>query len=149
MDITIFTRQATLIKALSNPTRLEIVHILRHHVLTVSQIIAMLGVSQSVVSQHLASLKKSGIVASKREGKELYYTVADARILTACDAIRSLVTEEPLAIIPEPEVIDPVCGMDLTTKTAAASAAYNGVRHYFCATGCLKEFNTNPGHYVR
>ncbi|MEI6690592.1 MAG: metalloregulator ArsR/SmtB family transcription factor [bacterium] len=149
MSDKIFVLQAKIIKALTHPLRLEIVHLLRHNILTVSQIIQMSGLSQSLISQHLKVLKVAQIVSSKREGKEIYYAISDQRILVACDSIHSLVSGEPLPITSEPNVVDPVCGMDLTPKTASFTTAYNGVRHYFCAKGCLNKFNINPGHYVR
>lgn len=149
MQTKVFEAQASLIKALSHPTRLEIIHLLRHHVLTVSQIQNMLGVSQSVASQHLKPLKIAQIITSHREGKEIYYAIMDQKILIACDAIHSLVSGNPLPTDAEPTVLDPVCGMDLTPKTSPFSATYNGVRHYFCAKGCYQKFNSNPGHFVR
>jgi ArsR family transcriptional regulator len=149
MESKIFESQADIIKALANPIRLEIIHLLRSNVLTVSQMTNMLDISQSLASQHLKSLKEYQIVSSKREGKEIYYTISDQRILTACDAIHSLVSGKSLPTSPEPTVVDPVCGMDLTPKTAPFASTYNGVRHYFCAKGCLKKFNISPGHYVR
>lgn len=49
---------------------------------------------------------------------------------------------------PEKTYKDPVCGMDVNPKTAAATAEYKGKTYYFCATGCQKEFLENPGKYV-
>ena len=147
MSTHVFDLQAKMTKALSNATRLQIIHLLRHHTLTVSQIQMMLAVSQSVVSQHLKSLKLAHIITSRRQGKEIYYEIADSRILMACDAIHSLVSGDPLPEAVEPIVVDSVCGMELTPSTAPHNTSYNGVVHYFCAKGCYDKFITDPGEY--
>jgi YHS domain-containing protein len=103
----------------------------------------MLGARQAYVSQHLLILKKSKVVVARRDGKEMYYAVSDPRIMDACDALYSLVSEKPLSAAPEPIVIDPVCGMKLTPSLAVLTTEYNGVRQYFCGQGCLKEFHAN------
>jgi YHS domain-containing protein len=43
---------------------------------------------------------------------------------------------------------DPVCGMDVDPKKAAAQAEYNGKTYYFCAAGCKKAFEKEPEKYV-
>jgi YHS domain-containing protein len=42
---------------------------------------------------------------------------------------------------------DPVCGMDVDEKTAAATAEYQGTTYYFCAPGCKKAFEKEPEKY--
>ena len=44
---------------------------------------------------------------------------------------------------------DPVCGMDVDEKTAAATAEYQGKTYYFCALGCKKAFEKEPEKYVQ
>jgi P-type Cu+ transporter len=44
--------------------------------------------------------------------------------------------------------IDPVCGMEVDPKTAAESWEYEGVTYYFCALGCLKDFQEDPDSYL-
>lgn len=46
-------------------------------------------------------------------------------------------------------VKDPVCGMDVDPKKAAASAEYRGKKYHFCSEGCKKEFEKNPPKYVK
>ncbi len=43
---------------------------------------------------------------------------------------------------------DPVCGMDVDEKKAAAKSEYKGKTYYFCALGCKKAFDTNPTKYL-
>ncbi|OGO30195.1 MAG: hypothetical protein A2Z29_07825 [Chloroflexi bacterium RBG_16_56_11] len=46
------------------------------------------------------------------------------------------------------KVKDPVCGMDVDPKTAAAKSEYMGQTYYFCSQGCKKSFDANPAKYV-
>jgi YHS domain-containing protein len=43
---------------------------------------------------------------------------------------------------------DPVCGMDVDEKKAAATVEYQGRPYYFCAVGCKTTFQKNPEKYV-
>ena len=43
---------------------------------------------------------------------------------------------------------DPVCGMDVDEKTAAATSEYKGKVYYFCALGCKRAFDADPEKYL-
>ncbi len=43
---------------------------------------------------------------------------------------------------------DPVCGMMVDEKTAAATTVYQGTTYYFCAVGCKEKFVKNPQQYL-
>jgi YHS domain-containing protein len=43
---------------------------------------------------------------------------------------------------------DPVCGMEVDEKRAAATSAYNNKTYYFCAKGCKIAFDKEPEKYV-
>lgn len=43
---------------------------------------------------------------------------------------------------------DPVCGMEVSYKTAAAESSYHGRRYYFCADVCREAFEADPERYV-
>lgn len=45
-------------------------------------------------------------------------------------------------------VKDPVCGMDIDPRHAAATANYGGTRYYFCSTSCRDKFQQAPRRYV-
>jgi YHS domain-containing protein len=45
-------------------------------------------------------------------------------------------------------VTDPVCGMKVDEKKAAATSEYKGKKYYFCAVGCKKAFDQNPEKYL-
>ena len=43
---------------------------------------------------------------------------------------------------------DPVCGMDVDEKTAAAESEYKGQTYYFCSPGCKRAFDQDPEKYL-
>ena len=45
--------------------------------------------------------------------------------------------------------IDPVCGMEVDEKTAAAQTEYKGTTYYFCSQGCKLSFDRDPEKYLK
>jgi ArsR family transcriptional regulator len=82
--------QATILKALANPTRLEILHALAAGPLGVGRLADELRLSQPNVSQHLAVLRSTGLVEADRGGREAIYRLADPDVIVACDVMRSV-----------------------------------------------------------
>ena len=78
MDVQIdYEERAELLKALSNPVRLRIVHgLLRRGCHNVSCIERATGMSQSCISQHLQKLRAAGVVSTERCGNEVIYHVS-------------------------------------------------------------------------
>ena len=72
-----FDAAAELFRQMSDPVRVRIFWILSHREECVINISAMLGMSSPAVSHHLRQLKDCGIIESRRDGKEVYYRVAD------------------------------------------------------------------------
>lgn len=68
---------AEVFKLLADPTRLQIFWTLCHTEECVMGLAAMLEISSPAISHHLKLLKEGGIIVSRREGKEVYYTAAD------------------------------------------------------------------------
>ena len=66
-----------LYKAMGDYTRLRILWLLCHCEECVCNIAAAVDMSAPAVSHHLRILKKSGIISSRREGKEVYYSLSD------------------------------------------------------------------------
>ncbi|MDP2730604.1 MAG: YHS domain-containing protein [Dehalococcoidales bacterium] len=44
--------------------------------------------------------------------------------------------------------IDPVCGMEVDEKKAAATSEYEGKAYFFCSLGCKKTFDSDPKKYL-
>jgi len=156
----IFELHAQILKALAHPRRLEIIHLLRDQELCVSDIYEMLDLPQANISQHLTILRDVGVLISKREGKQVYYKLANSKIMTASDLFRDvLIDQQQDGTIADilllqmkdlvPIVHDPVCLMRVSPKTAAASTEFQNQRYHFCASGCLKKFQEKPEKYVK
>ena len=75
-----YERQSELFKALSHPTRLAILDILREGEQCVCHMEATLGLRQAYISQQLMSLKNAGLVEARRDGLNLYYRVIKPEI---------------------------------------------------------------------
>jgi len=74
-----FTKQAKMLKALANESRLLIVDRLSRGECTVGDLRELVGSDLSTVSKHLALLRANGIVEDRREGTAVYY-----RLVTTC-----------------------------------------------------------------
>lgn len=67
-----------LLKALSNERRLKIVCTLCDSEKSVSELESVINLSQSALSQHLARLRRDGIVSTRRSAQTIYYSLNDA-----------------------------------------------------------------------
>lgn len=71
---------AALFGALADPTRARIVHVLLREELCTCDLAAVVGISESGVSQHLRVLRALRLVKSRRDGKFVFYSLDDAHI---------------------------------------------------------------------
>ena len=86
--------QAELCKALSDPKRLHLVQELRTGERTVSELADKLGLKQSNTSQHLAVLRKIGVVSPRKDSNMVYYKLAHPKIAEACDLVHEVISEQ-------------------------------------------------------
>ncbi len=83
--------QATsLLRLLSDSTRVRLLALLRREELTVAEISSVLGLAQPRVSTHLAKLKEAGLVRDRRAGVSAYYRINDADSDGAAELLRAL-----------------------------------------------------------
>lgn len=68
-------------KALGDPTRLNIIHVLSKESLCVCDISNLLGMSQSAISHHLRLLRNLRLVKYKKEGRMVIYSLDDEHVL--------------------------------------------------------------------
>jgi ArsR family transcriptional regulator, virulence genes transcriptional regulator len=90
----LFALQAQLCAALADPTRLEILDLLRDGERTVGELMEALAQRQNNVSQHLAYLRRVGAVSSRRHGTFVYYRLAMPGLTDACDAVREALLQQ-------------------------------------------------------
>ena len=85
--------QSLVLSSLSNETRLRILLCLSNGEKNVSQLIGNCGLSQSAVSQHLEKLRKSGLVTTKRQGKEIFYALTYPKTATISKQLLTFLEE--------------------------------------------------------
>ncbi|WEK36615.1 MAG: metalloregulator ArsR/SmtB family transcription factor [Candidatus Pseudobacter hemicellulosilyticus] len=82
-----------ILRALNHKLRQQILKLIDEHKrLTVTEIYVRLRLEQSVASQHLAILRRAGIVKTERDGKFIYYSVNSARVAHIMQCVEDLNT---------------------------------------------------------
>jgi ArsR family transcriptional regulator len=92
-DKTLFELQSDVCKTLASPKRIEILNALKEGEKTVSELVEILGVPKANVSQHLAVMRYKGILKSRREGINIYYSVANPKVIEACSLMKEVLME--------------------------------------------------------
>jgi DNA-binding transcriptional ArsR family regulator len=80
-------RESEVFRALADPTRRAVFEQLTRGESAVKALTARFDVSQPAISQHLAALKRAGLVAERREGRLAYYRVRPAGLRPLVDWI--------------------------------------------------------------
>ena len=86
--------QAKTAKSFAHPTRIAILEMLRRGGVCVCEMGPELGASQSNISQHLAVLRDSNLVAARREGMRMMYRVTDERVFRVLDLMGSIAHDQ-------------------------------------------------------
>src|SRR5512146_3311960 len=89
--------QADLLKAISHPTRLAVLEILRDGEPCVCHMEATLGIRQSSISQQLRILREAGLVEVRRDGLNMFYHVTKPRVFDVLDAVYAATGQPHLA----------------------------------------------------
>ena len=90
METRAYEWQARMARALAHPTRIAILEILRREEVCVCEMGPALEASQANISQHLAILRDSNLVTTRREGTRMMYRVTDERIFRVLDLMGSI-----------------------------------------------------------
>ena len=83
----VFQLAAELFRVLSAPMRLRIIKSLCDHEKNVSELLVEIDTTQPNMSQHLNTLYLSGVLAKRRDGVQIYYRIADARVADLCRVV--------------------------------------------------------------
>ncbi len=81
---------AHLCSAISDPVRIRILYLLDEQPHAVSQLIDTLGLPQSSVSRHLGILRAAELVRTRRDGRHIYYSLGDGRVIQALEILRAI-----------------------------------------------------------
>jgi DNA-binding transcriptional ArsR family regulator len=81
-----YTQLSDMMKALGHPVRLQILHVLRADEACVCHLEAVTGQRQSYISQQLMRLRSAGLVVDRRDGLNVYYSLADESVAELLDS---------------------------------------------------------------
>jgi ArsR family transcriptional regulator len=74
-------------KALSEASRLKLIHALKGGELNVTELVSATGLTQANTSRHLQVLVEAGILKRRKEGLNVLYTIADKSIFDLCETV--------------------------------------------------------------
>ena len=78
---------AAYFQVLAEPTRLQILNILRSGERNVGELAQLCGFTAANISRHLAVLMQQGLVAREGRGTSVYYRIADGSVYALCDLV--------------------------------------------------------------
>jgi len=90
----VYEVKAGLFRVLGHPARVRIIELLRQGERSVGALQAELELESGATSQHLAALRRVGLVEPRREGTSVFYRAADERVFGLLDAGRALVARQ-------------------------------------------------------
>ena len=86
--------KANLFRVLGHPARVRILELLRDGERSVGALQLELALDSGGTSQHLAALRRIGLVRSRREGTSVYYRVDDPRVFEMLAAAREIISRQ-------------------------------------------------------
>ena len=89
----LYEHHADMCKVFSHPVRLMILNILRSSERGVAEIAETLDIPLGTVSPHLLMMKRRRMLVSRREGTQIFYRIANPKILDAFDLIQRILCE--------------------------------------------------------
>jgi ArsR family transcriptional regulator len=115
--------KSEIFQALAHPTRIAIVEALRSGELSAGKLIEKLGVEQANASQHLAILRARHVVANRKAGNQVFYSIRDPALIEVLDILRryfysqlsstvSMLEEAGQAEAASPHTVRPASGAD-------------------------------------
>lgn len=108
-----------LFKALADPTRLRLIHLLGDDELCVCSCVAVLNTNQPKISRHLAYLRRAGLVTARRDGKWTHY-----RLTEPTDTyIARIVSELRASLANDPQMQSDKARLERITAKHAVTAA--------------------------
>ncbi|MAF84741.1 MAG: metalloregulator ArsR/SmtB family transcription factor [Gammaproteobacteria bacterium] len=88
---------AQLLKALANDNRLMILCVLAENEASVSQLNERIDLSQSALSQHLALLRRDGLVKTRRASQTIFYSLAQGPVMQFIELLHDIYCGAPVA----------------------------------------------------
>ncbi|MET9251895.1 metalloregulator ArsR/SmtB family transcription factor [Nonomuraea sp. NPDC003709] len=94
MSVPLYEAKAELFRLLGHPVRIRVLELLQDGPMPVRDLLAAMEVEATGLSQHLAVLRRSGMVTAQREGATVVYALAGGQVAGLLRAARELLTEK-------------------------------------------------------
>ncbi len=94
MEDQIYAYHAEMCQVFSHPKRLETINVLRDGEMTVTELSQKLGLTVGNLSQHLSMMKDRHVLLSRKEGNQVYYRIANPKLLRCFDMMREMLFEQ-------------------------------------------------------
>jgi DNA-binding transcriptional ArsR family regulator len=88
----IYVLKADFFRALGHPARVRILELVSEEERAVGELQAELGLDSSGTSQHLAALRRQGLVETRRQGTTVFYKLKDPRVAQLLQVAREILT---------------------------------------------------------
>jgi rhodanese-related sulfurtransferase/DNA-binding transcriptional ArsR family regulator len=131
----LFEQFAQVGKAVSSPARLELLDLLAQGEKTVELLARQAGLSVTNTSNHLKALRVAGLVAARREGQFVRYTLADPSVADFLRALQAIAEQRLASVreiakryLAEPESLQPVSARELVELVRADAVVVLDVR---------------------
>ncbi|GAB2833227.1 metalloregulator ArsR/SmtB family transcription factor [Actinocorallia aurea] len=89
----LYQRKAEFFRTLGHPARIRVLELLCEGEHTVAELAREVGIEPAQLSQHLAVLRRTGLVAGRREGTSVRYRLADPQVAELLAVARRILTE--------------------------------------------------------
>ncbi|WP_053725953.1 ArsR/SmtB family transcription factor [Streptomyces sp. WM6378] len=93
MSVPLYQAKAEFFRMLGHPVRIRVLELLQDGPMPVRDLLSAIEIEPSALSQQLAVLRRSGIVASTREGSTVVYELAGGDVADLMRAARRILTE--------------------------------------------------------
>ncbi|HET6739173.1 MAG TPA: metalloregulator ArsR/SmtB family transcription factor [Kribbella sp.] len=114
--------KAEFFKTLGHPARIRVLELLSERDMAVSELLPELGLEASNLSQQLAVLRRAGLVTTRREGSQVYYSLTSPRVAELLAVARGILTT---VLSDQVELLD---GLRADTSAAARSGTRRAAR---------------------
>jgi ArsR family transcriptional regulator len=94
MSVPLYEAKAELFRLLGHPVRIRVLELLQERPRPVRELLGEIDVEPAGLSQHLAVLRRSGMVTAQREGATVVYALAGGGVAGLLRAARELLTEK-------------------------------------------------------
>ncbi len=85
--------QAQVCRTFSNAKRLEVVNLLKAGEMSASDITKALGTTKANTSQHLTVMRMRGLLKTRRDGRNIYYRIANENLIIACNLMQEALAQ--------------------------------------------------------